>query len=219
MSLKALGKLFIGLGLGLLVYGLAMDTSVSTGYGRIVNIGLANDRLMFILIGGFIFVGGVILFGVFKAKQTKEDELAEQQAIDARSAERKAQAMKISQSLASKVPKDNLIWRFAHGLGLAFLIGGLLDGLIHPPFVLVLLVYVVFIGLALRPMEYRTVISQGWLLGAVAMAYLAVHTFFSGRMMPGWRPWILWLITVVIFCLVSLRYRKTEKTHVSNMKS
>lgn len=51
MSLKTLGKLFIGVGVGLLVYGLTMDTSVSTGYGRVVNLGLANDRLMFILIG------------------------------------------------------------------------------------------------------------------------------------------------------------------------
>ena len=93
MSLKALGKLFIGIGLVLLVYGLTMDTSVSTGYGRVVNLGLANDRLMFILIGGFVFVGGIILYAVFKAKQTKEDEVTEQAEDDAKRAERKAQAL------------------------------------------------------------------------------------------------------------------------------
>lgn len=107
MSLKTVGKLLIGMGLLLLVYGLMMETSVSTGYGnRVVNIGLANDRLMFILIGGFVFVGGVILYGVFKAKQTKEDELNEQVESESRRTERKVKALEASKAISAKIAKD-----------------------------------------------------------------------------------------------------------------
>ena len=203
MGLKDLGKLFMGGGLAMLVYGIFMDTSVSTGYGRVVNIGLANDRLMFILIGGFVFVGGVILFGVFKAKQTKEDELAEQEQIDARNAQRKAQVVGLSQSIAARVAKDNVIWRLAHGVGIAFLINGLAS-LVHPPDVVTFLLYVVSLVMAFRPIEYRTVIAQCWLVAVVASVYLALHTFLTGKIL-GWLPC---LVVALISYLVSRRYRK-----------
>lgn len=48
MNLKALGKLLMGAGMVLLICGILMDTSVD---GRVVNIGLANDRLILVLIG------------------------------------------------------------------------------------------------------------------------------------------------------------------------
>ena len=203
MGLKALGKLFMGLGIGLLVYGLAMDTSVSTDHGRVVNIGLANDRLIFILMGGFVFVGGIILYAVFKAKQTKEDALVEQQESEARLAERKAHAAATSKALSAKVAKDNIIWRLVHGLGVALLVTGLAD-LVHPPTAVIILVYVVSIGLAFRAMDYRIAISQCWLFAAIAMAYLCAHTIFIGKIVA----WTLLIPAAGIFYLLSRRYQK-----------
>jgi hypothetical protein len=99
--LKTLGKLFIGVGLALLAWGIFMDTSVESGYGRVINIGLANERLMLVLIGGFVFVGGVILFAVFKAKQTKEDETNERLENELKRTERKAQIVDASKNVSS----------------------------------------------------------------------------------------------------------------------
>lgn len=203
MSLKALGKLFIGTGLALLVYGLAMDTSVASGYGRVVNIGLANDRLMFILIGGFIFVGGVILYAVFKAKQTKEDEISEQEEADARNAERKAQALETSKAMAEKVAKDNVIWRLAHGLGVALLVTTFSD-LIRPPVLVLGLACLAALVIVMRAVEYRKAVSQAWLLGAISMIYLNVHTIAIGKIFGT----IILLPAALICYVVSKRLAK-----------
>lgn len=180
MSLKALGKLFMGLGLGLLVYGLAMDTSVSTGYGRVVNIGLASDRLIFILIGGFIFVGGIILFGVFKAKQTREDEAIERQESEARTAERKAQALETSKAISAKIAKDFVFQRLAHALGIAFLVSFMSQPALRTPTGLVWLFYILMVVLMFRPMDHRKAISHGWLLAALAMLVVVLKMLIQG---------------------------------------
>ena len=73
MNLKVIGLGFMALGLLLLVYALRMNIAVE----GIVNIGLTNNRLAAMLFGGFIFIGGAILFAVYKIKQTEGDEMSE----------------------------------------------------------------------------------------------------------------------------------------------
>ncbi len=206
MSLKTLGKLFIGIGLLLLVFGLAMDTSVSTGYGRVVNIGLANDRFILVVSGGVLFIGGVALFAVFKAKQTKEDEATEQAEADRKREERKAQVLETSKGISAKFAKDNLVWRLAHGLGIGFTVTTLAD-LIHPPLVLIVLTYLISVGLTCRAIKYSSAISQGWLLASLAILCVTVHTFFIGKI-----TLMIVLLPASAMCLfVSRRFaKKTE---------
>ncbi len=206
MSLKTLGKLFIGIGLLLLVFGLAMDTSVSTGYGRVVNIGLANDRFILVVSGGVLFIGGVALFAVFKAKQTKEDEATEQAEADRKREERKAQVLETSKGISAKFAKDNLVWRLAHGLGIGFTVTTLAD-LIHPPLVLIVLTYLISVGLTCRAIKYSSAISQGWLLASLAILCVTVHTFFIGKITS-----MIVLLPASAMCLfVSRRFaKKTE---------
>jgi hypothetical protein len=45
----------------LLVYSLFMDTSVDTGYGRVLNIGLLADRQNYLILGCFAIFIGVLL--------------------------------------------------------------------------------------------------------------------------------------------------------------
>jgi hypothetical protein len=207
MSLKTLGKLFIGIGLLLLVFGLAMDTSVSTGYGRVVNIGLANDRFILVVIGGVVFIGGVVLFAVFKAKQTKEDEATEQAEADRKREERNAQVLETSRGISAKFAKDNLVWRLAHGLGIGFTVTTLAD-LIHPPLVLIVLTYLISVGLTCRAIKYSSAISQGWLLASLAILYVTVHSVI----VVGQITLMIVLLPASAICLfVSRRFaKKTE---------
>lgn len=223
MSLKALGKLFIGIGLVLLVYGLTMDTSVSTGYGRVVNLGLANDRLMFILIGGFVFVGGIILYAVFKAKQTKEDEVTEQAEDDAKRAERKAQALEASKAISAKIAKDFVIQRLAHALGIAFLVSFMSQPSMRLSAGLEVLFYVLMVVLMFRPIDHRKAISQGWLLASMAMLIVVLKMLLQGLFFRdhdyvspmNFNEVILiafFLIPAAVFYLVSKRFAAKIRT-------
>jgi magnesium-transporting ATPase (P-type) len=202
-----------------------MDTSVSTGYGRVVNLGLANDRLMFILIGGFVFVGGIILYGVFKAKQTKEDEINEQVASESRRAERKTQALDASKAISAKIAKDFVYQRFAHAGGIAFLVTFISQAAVSTPDVLVWLFYVLMVALMFRPMDHRKTISQGWLLASMAMVILVLKLLIQGLffrdhdyvspmninevIMTG-----VFLIPAVVFYLVSKRFAAKSRTQM-----
>lgn len=180
MSLKTLGKLLMGAGLTLLLYGVFMDTSVSSGYGRVVNLGLANDRLMYIMVGGFVFVGGVILFGVYKVKQTKEDEINEKVQSESRRAELKAQTIEKSSAISAKIGKDFIFKRLAHALGIAFLVSYISQPAIHTPTALVWFFYILMVALMLRPIDHSKAISQGWLLAALAMLLVILKMLMHG---------------------------------------
>lgn len=77
MSNKGFSKLVIAAGMVLILIGFNMDVSVSTGYGRVANIHLLGQQQLFVMLGGFIFLGGLILFAVARIKQTREDEAKE----------------------------------------------------------------------------------------------------------------------------------------------
>lgn len=71
MKVETVGKLLIATGALVFVY--AMTMSVSVGDSGFANIGLLAARQNTLIFGGFLFLAGVILYAVFKLKQTKED--------------------------------------------------------------------------------------------------------------------------------------------------
>lgn len=72
MNIRTVGKLLIALGVGVVLY--ALNMPVSTGYSGIVNIHLMNQKQNTLILGGLLFISGIILFATFKIKQTKQEE-------------------------------------------------------------------------------------------------------------------------------------------------
>lgn len=71
MKVETVGKLLIAAGALVFVY--AQTMSVSIDDSGIANIHLMAERQNAVIFGGFLFLAGVILYAVFKLKQTKED--------------------------------------------------------------------------------------------------------------------------------------------------
>lgn len=63
--MKGLGIFAIVVGIGWMIFALSMDVSVSTGMGRVNNLGLMADRQLHTIVGGMIALAGLImlLFG------------------------------------------------------------------------------------------------------------------------------------------------------------
>ena len=72
--MKLAWKVLVGLGVLLVFISQGMDTTVSSGNGRVYNIGLQSQQQGFLILGCFMFLAGIILFGVFKIKETPEQE-------------------------------------------------------------------------------------------------------------------------------------------------
>ena len=75
--MKPVSRMLIVIGCFAILYAIFMDTTVSSGYGRIHNLGLQADRQLFLILGCFIAFAGVVLFAVLKLKQTPDQEAAE----------------------------------------------------------------------------------------------------------------------------------------------
>ena len=75
--MKPVSRVLIVIGCFAILYAIFMDTTVSSGYGRIHNLGLQADRQLFLILGCFIAFAGVVLFAVLKLKQTPDQEAAE----------------------------------------------------------------------------------------------------------------------------------------------
>nr|WP_315489937.1 hypothetical protein [uncultured Rhodoferax sp.] len=69
MKVETVGKLLIAAGALVFVY--AQTMSVSIDDSGIANIHLMAERQNAVIFGGFLFLAGVILYAVFKLKQTK----------------------------------------------------------------------------------------------------------------------------------------------------
>lgn len=82
MSVKTISKILIFIGIGIILVAMVMDTSVSSGYRRVYNIGLMSQQQNMLIIGGIAFIAGIILFAAIKFKQSPEDELAEKAESD-----------------------------------------------------------------------------------------------------------------------------------------
>ncbi len=72
MKIQTVGKLLIAVGLVVFIY--ALNMPVSSGYSGIVNLHLMSERQNALIISGFVILSGVILYAVFKVRQTKEEE-------------------------------------------------------------------------------------------------------------------------------------------------
>jgi hypothetical protein len=71
MKVETIGKYLIAAGAVVGLY--AQNMSVSVGNSGIANIHLISERQNTLLFGGILFLAGIILFAVFKLKQTKEE--------------------------------------------------------------------------------------------------------------------------------------------------
>ncbi|MDO8776270.1 MAG: hypothetical protein Q7K57_47690 [Burkholderiaceae bacterium] len=80
--MKLAWKILIGLGVVLVVLSFGMDTTVSSGGGRVHNIGLQQDSQNILILGCFMFLAGIVLYAVKKVKQTSDDEAAEKAIAD-----------------------------------------------------------------------------------------------------------------------------------------
>ncbi len=90
--MKILTRLLLAIGATLAVYALFMDTTVLTrGGDRVHNIGLQSDRQLLLLLGCFMVLIGVILYGLGRLKQTPQQE-AEEAASSAAAKEAAADA-------------------------------------------------------------------------------------------------------------------------------
>jgi hypothetical protein len=69
------GKVLIAIGCLLMFRALTMSISIgSFGGYEIPNIHLMNQRQFLLFLGGFLFIGGIVLYSANKTKQTKEQE-------------------------------------------------------------------------------------------------------------------------------------------------
>lgn len=101
MGIRTAWKILVTLGVLVLWRSLAMDTSVEVsglGTSRVHNLSLASQQLALLLVGATLFLGGIILLGVAKLKQTREEE-ARDLSI------REAQALKVRDATAAIVAK------------------------------------------------------------------------------------------------------------------
>lgn len=62
MDQKKISRFLILLGIVLIGFGFTMDTSVSSGFGRVHNVGLVAQQQNLLIIGGIAFLAGIIIF-------------------------------------------------------------------------------------------------------------------------------------------------------------
>jgi len=221
MNQKMISRLVMGLGILFLVYGLTMDISVD---GRIVNLGLANDRLVLILVGGFLFCGGLILFAMNKGRLTREEELVQSVAEKQKWEERKVQIAEVNQGISNRVAKDFVLQRLLHGAATSYFVTTIAGSFfpfanqVYPIWISILFTLVVFIQI-FQPIDRYKVISRNWMLASGAVLYVLLHsvvkvTFFRDLdfFMPVTSQEILGfsllLIPAAIFYYIGKRYLK-----------
>lgn len=74
MSTKMISKLLIIFGIAIVFVAMGMDTTVGHEGARVHNLSLAARQQNMLLVGGFVFIGGILLFVLAKLKQTPEEE-------------------------------------------------------------------------------------------------------------------------------------------------
>lgn len=75
MKIGTIGKTLIAFGVIFLLY--ALNMSVSMPESDVVNLHMISERQNMFMIGGLLFIGGIILFAVTKLKQTDEEDVIE----------------------------------------------------------------------------------------------------------------------------------------------
>ena len=82
MKLSNIAKLLIIFGIVVIIF--ALNMSVSLPRATLVNVHLLNTQQNILILGGLLFISGIILFATFKIKQSKE----EAEAVDKNFSER-----------------------------------------------------------------------------------------------------------------------------------
>ncbi len=100
--MKATSRTLIALGSVVILYALFMDTTVTSGYGRVHNIGLEADHQLFLIFGCFSVLVGVVLFAVRTLKQSPAQDAAEVEARRAAVASASAAASRTAQQVSAK---------------------------------------------------------------------------------------------------------------------
>ncbi|MEI8363487.1 MAG: hypothetical protein WCG35_09755 [Betaproteobacteria bacterium] len=84
MNVKTISRMLLAFSAVMIYIAMTMDTTVSSGYGYVHNIGLQSEQTNMLILGGIGFIAGIILFSTSKVKQTKQEEEDEKAAIDAK---------------------------------------------------------------------------------------------------------------------------------------
>lgn len=130
--MKLAWKVLVGLGVLLVFISLGMDTTVEHDGFRVHNIGLHAQQQMFLILGCFMFLAGIILFAVLKMKQTSDQEAADKAASEVARAKAKEEVQLLGAEFANagRDLKAGLlvVWgkvRRVHVLVLAVIVVGL----------------------------------------------------------------------------------------------
>ena len=80
--MKGVGIILLVAGLIGAVFALSMDTSVSTGYGSVNNIGLMAEKQNTLLFAGIAAIVGAILFGFASVRQGDKTAILDETILD-----------------------------------------------------------------------------------------------------------------------------------------
>jgi hypothetical protein len=75
MSQRWIAGLMIVLGAMMMATGMFMDVTVASGYGDVVNLHKVSQQQSLLIVGGVIFLSGMLVLGFWRLKQTTEDEI------------------------------------------------------------------------------------------------------------------------------------------------
>jgi hypothetical protein len=104
MKVETMGRALIVIGAVVMLYAqLAMPTALPGA--DFVNIHLISERQNTLILGGLLFFAGIVLFAVFKMKQTKEEADAEEVLATARKESQKAKVEQSGRFLMRVVEK------------------------------------------------------------------------------------------------------------------
>lgn len=95
--MKRLG-LYLGV-IGVVIVIFAMNMDITAPYSDVVNLGLISERQNYLIMGGFVFLAGVVMFASAKIKETPEEE-AESRRV---SQENKLQFEELSKKNAASI--------------------------------------------------------------------------------------------------------------------
>lgn len=74
MSPRIIAGAMIAFGAFLMATGILMDVTVESGYGSVVNLHKVSQQQALLIVGGIVFMSGILVFGFWRRKLTAEDE-------------------------------------------------------------------------------------------------------------------------------------------------
>jgi len=183
--MKGVYTTLIAIGIVLLINGLTMDTTISTRFGDVHNLGLLSKQQNYIFLGGILLIAGVITFAVQKSKQTPEDKAKEeakdkeeQEKIDQTFAKIEKSVADTSSAVSGKFSRwfarrsDWFAVRLILPIFMGISIGFLLGIIFHPIAALFLTIF--FLWMALRPIPAAKALKGLLLTTSIIYGLLAL---------------------------------------------